>query len=33
MATLKELAKLVQGTIIGDPNLLINGTSTIEDGK
>ena len=33
MATLKELAELVHGTIIGDPNLLIKGTSTIDDGK
>lgn len=33
MATLEELAKLVQGTIVGNPELLINGTSAIEDGK
>ena len=33
MATLKELAELVQGTIVGDPDLLIKGTSTIDDGK
>ena len=33
MATLKELAELVHGTIIGDPDLLIKGTSTIDDGK
>ena len=33
MATLKELAELVHGTIVGDPDLLIKGTSTIDDGK
>ena len=27
MATLKELAELVHGTIVGDPDLLIKGTS------
>ena len=33
MATLKELAELVQGTMVGNPDLLIKGTSTIDDGK
>ena len=33
MATLKELADLVQGTMVGNPDLLIKGTSTIDDGK
>ena len=32
MATLKELAELVQGTTVGNPDLLIKGTSTIDDG-
>ena len=33
MATLRELSELVQGTIVGNPDRLINGTSTIDDGK
>jgi len=33
LATLKELAELVQGILVGDPGLIINGVSTIEDGK
>ena len=32
MATLKELAELVHGTIVGDPDLLIKGTSTFDAG-
>ena len=33
MATLKQLAELVHGTLVGNPDLLINGVSTIDDGK
>ena len=33
MATLKELADIVQGTVVGDPTLKIKGVSTIQDGK
>ena len=33
MATLKELAYFLQGTVVGNPKLNIQGVSTIEDGK
>jgi UDP-3-O-[3-hydroxymyristoyl] glucosamine N-acyltransferase len=33
MATLKELANMVNGNLVGNPKLLINGVSTIDDGK
>ena len=33
MATLKELADIVQGTVVGDPTLKIKGVSTIQNGK
>lgn len=33
MATLKELADIVQGTVVGNPTLKIKGVSTIQDGK
>ena len=33
MATLKELADFLQGTVVGNPKLNIQGVSTIKDGK
>ena len=33
MPTLKELADMVDGNLVGNPKLLINGVSTIDDGK
>lgn len=33
MASLKELADIVQGTVVGNPRLKINGVSTVQDGK
>jgi len=33
LATLKELADLLQGTVVGNPKLNIQGVSTIKDGK
>ena len=33
MATLKELADIVQGTVVGNTELKIKGVSTIQDGK
>ena len=33
MATLKELSDFLQGTIVGNPKLNIQGVSTIKDGK
>ena len=33
MASLKELGALVNAKVIGDPDLVINGVSSLDDGK